>query len=84
MPRYKVARGGWTNPASAANAENAGRKPTQATIKTGDGIFLTHILPDGVADLGRGTAIIEGRGRSRVIRLIQDDGSEIRIIVVKD
>lgn len=59
-----------------------GRKPTKAVIKSGAGLMLSHVYPDGTADLGSGTAVIETIGRSRLIKIAQSDGSEIRILVV--
>jgi hypothetical protein len=81
-------RGGWSNPASAANGRKAadspdsGRPPTKAEIREGDGILLSQVYADGgFVDLGRGTARIERRGRSRIVVVPQADGSEIRIVI---
>lgn len=60
----------------------AGRPATKAVIKEGAGLMLSHVYPDGTADLGHGRATIEAVGRSRLIKIPQADGSEIRILVV--
>lgn len=66
---------------SGGERAGAGRPAVKATIRTGDGLMLTQVYPDGVVDLGRGAVIVEGRGHSRVIRIPQPDGSEIRILL---
>lgn len=77
-------RGGWRNPASAANGKAGGRRITSATIRTGDGLLLSQVYPDGgYADLGRGAVTVTGRGNSRIITIPQPDGSEIRILLPK-
>ena len=80
-------RGGWSNPASADNglkAKGQGRPVTKAIIRDGDGIMISRVFSDGgYADYGKGIARIEGRGHSRIIVIPQDDGSEIRILVVR-
>lgn len=79
-------RGGWSNPASAENGRKStggGRPPTKAVIHDGDGLMLSHVTVDGTADLGRGRAVVERVGRGRLIKVAQEDGSEIRILVVK-
>jgi hypothetical protein len=79
-------RGGWSNPASAENGRKAtrgGRPPTSATIRNGDGLMLSHVSPDGTADLGHGRVIISAIGRSRLIVVCLPDGSEIRILQPK-
>lgn len=70
------------NRSGKPRAPGAGRPVKKAIIQEGDGLMLSHVLPDGVADLGRGRATIEKIGRSRLIRVQQNDGSEIRILVV--
>lgn len=55
---------------------------TKAVIKAGAGLMLTQVYADGTADLGRGRATIETVGRSRLIKIPQADGSEIRILVL--
>lgn len=67
---------------SGGARKGAGRPVVKATIKEGAGLFLSHVLPDGTADLGRGRASIRALGRDRLITIPQDDGSEIRILVV--
>lgn len=62
--------------------DRAGRRPSKATIHNGAGIMLTQVYANGTADLGRGVATIEAVGRSRLIKISQADGSEIRILVV--
>ena len=78
-------RGGWSNPASAENGRKAtggGRPPTRAVILAGDGVLVSQVYPGGgYVDLGRGKVTIEGRGRSRIVVVPQDDGSEIRILI---
>lgn len=78
-------RGGWRNPAAAENGRKAtggGRPPTRAVINTGDGVLVSQVYPDGgYVDLGRGKVAIEGRGRSRIVLIPQDDGSVIRIVI---
>lgn len=61
----------------------AGRPITKAVIHKGDGLMLTHVYPEGTADLGHGTVTIESVGHSRLIKILQADGSEIRIMLVK-
>jgi hypothetical protein len=56
---------------------------TKATITDGDGLMLSHVSALGTADLGGGRATIEKIGNSRLIKIAQADGSEIRILVVK-
>jgi len=62
--------------------DRRGRPVAKATIKAGAGIFVTQVYPDGTADLGRGRAEITSIGRDRLIKLLQADGSEIRILIV--
>lgn len=62
--------------------DKRGRAATKATIRAGAGLFLSHVLPDGTADLGRGRASITALGHDRLITIPQDDGSEIRILIV--
>lgn len=59
----------------------AGRPAVKAEIREGDGVMLTHVTPNGVADLGHGRATVEAHGRSRLIKIPQPDGSEIRILI---
>lgn len=61
----------------------AGRPVVKATINTGDGLMISQVYADGTADIGRGTAEIEKLGNSRLIKIPQTDGSEIRILLVK-
>jgi hypothetical protein len=61
----------------------AGRPVTKATIRDGDGLMINHVCTDGTADLGRGRATVEKIGHDRLIKIVQADGSEIRILVVK-
>ena len=70
------------NRTGRSRAPGAGRPVTQATIKDGAGLMLTHVFPEGTADLGHGRATIERIGNSRLIKIPQADGSEIRILVV--
>lgn len=70
------------NPGQPRHWAGPGRPATKATIKNGSGLMLTHVYPNGTADLGRGIATIEAKGRSRLIKIPQEDGSEIRILVV--
>ena len=60
-----------------------GRPTTKATIQSGDGLMISQVYAGGTADLGRGKAEIEKIGNSRLIKIVQADGSEIRILVVK-
>lgn len=62
--------------------DGAGRRPSKATIHTGSALMLTQVYPEGTADLGSGLATVEGIGRSRLIKIPQEDGSEIRILVI--
>jgi hypothetical protein len=62
----------------------AGRPTTRALIRNGDALMLTQVYPDGTANLGSGIVTIEGIGHSRLIKVAQKDGSEIRILLVKD
>jgi hypothetical protein len=61
----------------------AGRPATKATINDGDGLMISQVYAGGTADLGRGKAEIEKIGNSRLVKIVQADGSEIRILVVK-
>ena len=61
----------------------AGRPVTRATINDGDGLMLSQVYAGGTADLGRGKARIEKIGNSRLIKIDQADGSEIRILLVR-
>ena len=70
------------NPGQPRHWAGPGRKPTKAVIKEGSGLMLSQVYPDGTADLGSGIAVIEAVGRSRLIKIPQPDGSEIRIMVV--
>lgn len=63
-------------------APGAGRPIAKATIKAGAGVFINQVYPEGTADLGRGRAEITSIGRDRLIKLPQEDGSEIRILIV--
>lgn len=86
MPEQKKKSGGWKNLASAANgllATEQGRRPVKAEAREGDGVMISHVFPDGTADLGRGVARIRKVGNGRIIVLPQDDGSEIRILIVR-
>lgn len=77
-----MSKRGSNRPKGAPALPGAGRPATKATIKNGVGLMLTHVYSDGAADIGRGVATIEAIGRSRLIKIPQDDGSEIRILVV--
>ena len=67
---------------SGGARKGAGRKVGRAMIRAGQGVSITHVYPDGTANLGRGRAVIEGIGNDRIVKLPQDDGSEIRILIV--
>lgn len=69
------------NRSGQPRAPGAGRPPVKVTIRSGDGVMLSHVTPDGTADLGHGRAAVEALGRSRLIKIAQDDGSEIRILI---
>lgn len=75
-------RRGSNRPKGAPALPGAGRRPSKATIHNGTGLMLTQVYPNGTADLGHGIATIEAVGRSRLIKIPQNDGSEIRILVV--
>lgn len=64
----------------------AGRPPQSATIKVGAPLMISQVWrgPNGTdyADLGKGHAQIERIGSSRVIIIPQEDGSEIRVLIV--
>lgn len=60
-----------------------GRPATKATINDGDGLMISQVYAGGTADLGSGKAEIAKIGNSRLIKIVQADGSEIRILVVK-
>ena len=77
-----MSRRGSNRPKGAPALPGAGRPATKATIREGTGLMLSHVYPDGTADLGRGVASIEAVGRSRLIKIPQKDGSEIRILVL--
>ena len=73
---------GSNRPKGAPALPGAGRPVTKATIQQGAGLMLTHVYPNGTADLGSGRAVIEPIGRSRLVKIPQADGSEIRILIV--
>jgi hypothetical protein len=60
-----------------------GRNPTKAIIRAGDNLMISQVYPGGMADLGRGRASVTRIGNSRLITVLQADGSEIRIVLVK-
>lgn len=60
-----------------------GRNVSKAVIHTGDNLMISHVYPDGMADLGRGQAKVTRIGNSRLITVPQADGSEIRILLVR-
>lgn len=62
--------------------DGRGRPPKSYTIKAGSPLMISQVYPDGYADLGRGQAEIRKVGTMRVIAVPQDDGSEIRIVIV--
>lgn len=66
--------------------DRRGRPVSKAVIHEGSGLLISQVypdgIPDGMANLGRGTATIEAHGRDRIIKIAQEDGSEIRILVV--
>lgn len=66
-----------------ASRYKGGRPITKATIQDGDGLMISQVYAGGTADLGRGRAEVEKIGNSRLIKIVQADGSEIRILVVK-
>lgn len=72
------------NRTGAPRKAGAGRRISTAKIRAGAGVFITQVCQDGTADLGRGRAAITGIGHDRIITIPQEDGSEIRIIVVSD
>lgn len=77
MPR------GDNRPKGAPALEGAGRPPQSATIKAGNPIHVSQSWPDGgFTHLGKGHATIERAGMSRIVCLILEDGSTIRIMVV--
>lgn len=78
----KTKRGSNRQPGAPA-LPGAGRPVTKATIQDGDGLMISQVYAGGTADLGRGKAKITKIGNSRLIKLVQADGSEIRILVVK-
>ena len=70
---------------SAANGRKSGGAPVvKATIRDGDGLMISQVYAGGTADLGRGRATIEKIGHDRIVKLVQADGSEIRILVIHD
>lgn len=71
------------NPGQPRHWGGPGRPATRALIHNGDALMLTHVYSEGTADLGRGTVTIESVGHSRLIKIPQADGSEIRIMLVK-
>jgi len=64
--------------------KGAGRPASRAILEAGRGVFVTHVAPEGTTDLARGViGKVERLGRSdRLIVIPQEDGSEIRILVV--
>ena len=62
----------------------AGRPVVKATIRDGDGLSISRLFSDGTTNLGKGRAVVEKIGRERIIKLAQDDGSEIRILVIHE
>ncbi len=64
----------------------AGAPPKSATIRVGAPLMISQVWrgPNGTdyADLGKGHARIERVGVSRVVVIPQEDGSEIRILIV--
>lgn len=62
--------------------DGRGRPPKSYTIKNGAPLMISKVYSDGYADLGRGAAEIRKVGTVRVIAIPQDDGSEIRIVIV--
>lgn len=78
-------RRGSNRQSGAPALPGAGRPVTKATIENGDGLMLSQVYTDGFADLGRGRAIVEKvAGHGRLIKIAQDDGSEIRILVIRE
>ena len=71
------------NPASAENGKKGGRPVARAVIENGSAVMLSHVTADGTAALGRGYARVTKIGAGRLIIIPQDDGSEIRIVLVK-
>lgn len=72
--------------ASGGTRPGAGRPLELATIRVGAPLMVSQVWrgPDGTnyADLGKGHAKIERIGASRVIIIPQEDGSEIRVLIV--
>lgn len=83
MPRGDRSNWGGKRTATRPDAKKAGRPVTKATIQDGDGLMISQVYAGGTADLGRGRAEITKIGTSRMIKIVQADGSEIRILLVK-
>ena len=70
------------NPNHGGARPGTGPKPKTATIKTDAPLRISQSWPTGdYADLGKGHALIERQGSSRIILVPQEDGSTIRIWV---
>lgn len=70
------------NPASAENGKRGGRPATRAVVANGSAVMVSHVTADGTANLGRGYAQVTKIGAGRLITIPQDDGSEIRIVLM--
>jgi len=63
--------------------KGAGRPASRAILEAGRGVFVTHVAPEGTTDLARGViGKVERIGQDRLVIIPQEDGSEIRILVV--
>lgn len=87
MPGKKGASGG-SRPAVRADDARGGARigsgtpPRKATTYAGGHVVVTHAYAGGVAHLGSGVAEIEKSGADRLIKVVQADGSEIRILIL--
>lgn len=66
---------------SGGKREGAGRPLASITIRQDTPVTISQVYPDGIAPLGRGVAQVKRTPAGRMIVVLQEDGSEIRILV---
>lgn len=79
-------RGGWKNPAAAANGRKAqhGGRPAKGTrIEAGAPVHVSHHVEAGAVVMGQGTVRIEGSAMSRLVVVDLPDGTELRLLFLR-
>ncbi len=87
MTHERKPRGGWSNPASAANGARSaaspqnGRPPQTATLRLGQRLMLQERADGAPLPLVAGTVATIERGVPRIVTVTLDDGRELRLMI---